>query len=217
MAPSGSGVIPVMIVIGIDEAGRGAEVGPLVVAAVAIEADELQGLIEGGLKDSKGLTPSRREALAQRIRRAAVWTGAEVAPAAVVDRYVGRPRRSLNSLERLLAARLLRRAPAACRVIADGARLFGALARRGLLVALDHADVTFPEVTSAGLIAKVRRDELLGEIDERVASLVGRVPRNGYPGAETSAWIKRYQEFFGGTPPEVRATWYRGARVATVG
>lgn len=203
-----------MILVGIDEAGRGAEVGPLVVAAVAIDSQRLGELTQLGLRDSKMLTAARRQAVAQQIRQAAIWTGEEFADAALVDAYVRRGRRSLNSLERVLARRLLAKAPPAGRVVADGERLFAALARRHQVLACDHADIIFGEVTAAGLLAKVRRDELLSAIDDRLASLIGRIPRGGYPGRETSAWIEKYQRFFGSPPPEVRSSWYGGRKPA---
>ena len=52
-----------MLVAGVDEAGRGCVVGPLVVAGVAVKAENLQLLAELGVKDSKLLTAKKREAL----------------------------------------------------------------------------------------------------------------------------------------------------------
>ncbi len=50
-----------MLVAGVDEAGRGCVIGPLVVAGVAIKAENLPLLIELGVKDSKLLTAKKRE------------------------------------------------------------------------------------------------------------------------------------------------------------
>ena len=50
-----------MIEIGIDEAGRGPVIGPLVVCSVALPKDDVKLLIEAGVKDSKDLTPKKRE------------------------------------------------------------------------------------------------------------------------------------------------------------
>ncbi len=46
-----------MLVAGVDEAGRGCVIGPLVVAGVAVKSENLQLLTELGVKDSKLLTP----------------------------------------------------------------------------------------------------------------------------------------------------------------
>jgi hypothetical protein len=49
------------------------------------------------------------------------------------------------------------------------------------LEAIDHADEIFPVVMAAGLMPKVERERLLGAVDDRLPSLVGRVRRRGYP------------------------------------
>ena len=45
---------------GVDEAGRGPVIGPLVVGAVAIPTKDLQMLVEHGVRDSKDLTHTKR-------------------------------------------------------------------------------------------------------------------------------------------------------------
>lgn len=51
------------LIAGVDEAGRGCVVGPLVVAGVMVKAEVLPILVELGVKDSKLLTPQKRELL----------------------------------------------------------------------------------------------------------------------------------------------------------
>ena len=53
------------MICGIDEAGRGPVLGPLVIAGVAVESDV--PFRELGVRDSKKLSPERREALAPRL------------------------------------------------------------------------------------------------------------------------------------------------------
>ena len=50
-----------MLVCGVDEAGRGSMIGPLVVAAITIEKSKIKKLSEIGVKDSKKLSPKTRE------------------------------------------------------------------------------------------------------------------------------------------------------------
>ena len=52
-----------MLIAGVDEAGRGCVIGPLVVAGVMVQAENLPILAELGVKDSKLLTPQKRELL----------------------------------------------------------------------------------------------------------------------------------------------------------
>ena len=56
-----------MIVAGIDEAGRGCVIGPLVIAAVSIKDTGVNKLKEIGVRDSKLLTKKRRESLYEEI------------------------------------------------------------------------------------------------------------------------------------------------------
>ena len=47
-------------IIGVDEAGRGPVIGPLVVAALAIPADDIEILSKLNVKDSKDISPNER-------------------------------------------------------------------------------------------------------------------------------------------------------------
>ena len=57
-----------MKVLGVDEAGRGCVIGPLVLCGVLVEDGSLETLKELGVKDSKQLRPSARERLSEEIR-----------------------------------------------------------------------------------------------------------------------------------------------------
>jgi len=62
-----------LMIVGADEAGRGPVLGPLVVAAVAVPATDLQRLIDLGVDDSKALSPKKREELNQIIHQEPTW------------------------------------------------------------------------------------------------------------------------------------------------
>lgn len=74
-------IVPRGIVVGIDEVGRGALAGPLMVACVAL-ADDPQII---GIDDSKRLSPKRREELAARIRETALGIGVAAIDPADID------------------------------------------------------------------------------------------------------------------------------------
>ncbi|MCW3981766.1 MAG: ribonuclease HII, partial [Candidatus Bathyarchaeota archaeon] len=57
--------------MGVDEAGRGCVLGPLVVAGVLMHLESVSRLVELGVKDSKLLSPRRRESLAKEIKKVA--------------------------------------------------------------------------------------------------------------------------------------------------
>jgi ribonuclease HII len=74
----GQGVWPVA---GIDEVGRGPLAGPVCVAAVILDPDDLPP----GIDDSKKLTAQRREALSEEIFARAVSVSVALAPASEID------------------------------------------------------------------------------------------------------------------------------------
>ena len=59
-----------MLVAGVDEAGRGCIIGPLVVAGVSVPEEKMPELIALGVKDSKLLTAKKRDSLYDEIHQA---------------------------------------------------------------------------------------------------------------------------------------------------
>jgi ribonuclease HII len=208
-------------VVGVDEAGRGAWIGPLVVGAVAVPRTDLEAIAATGARDSKTLTARRRETILEALERCASLRSAEASPAEV-DRHVVQGR--LNALEARLFGELLRPfAPAEARVDAcdanaqrfgrSVARLAGPQVR---VVARHHADATDPLVGAASIVAKVRRDRAVRRLAEELGEEIG----SGYPsdpvtvrfvrrtvpaGSPPPAWLRRSwattQRVIGGAPP----------------
>ena len=56
-----------MLICGVDEAGRGSLLGPLVIAGVSVKSSKVKKLSSMGIKDSKKLSPSSREKLYKKI------------------------------------------------------------------------------------------------------------------------------------------------------
>ena len=91
------------MICGIDEAGRGPVIGPMVVAGVAIE-DETP-LLKLGLKDSKQLTFGRRELLAKKIKEIASSYKIIVIPASDIDDM--RRTMTMNKIEEYIFRRII--------------------------------------------------------------------------------------------------------------
>ena len=144
-------------VAGIDEAGRGACAGPLVVAAVAFEQRKLAGL--QGVADSKTLTaPAREKAYAEVLAAALAWH-AVVIPSTEIDQ-LGLHVCNIAGMRRALAG--LTCQPAY--VLTDG------FAVRGLGVpalAMWKGDEVAACVAAASVIAKVTRDRIMREMHLR--------------------------------------------------
>ncbi len=150
-------------VAGVDEAGRGACAGPLVVAAVILppraRLDELD--------DSKLMTAASRERVFERLGRGRAHLAvAAYEPAEIDERGLGAC--NLEGM-RLAVARLAVRPGY---VLTDGFRVPGMpVPSLGVV----KGDRTAACVAAAGVVAKVTRDRLMEELD-------GRHPRYGFSG-----------------------------------
>ena len=153
---------------GVDEAGRGCVLGPLVVAGVSITSSRIGALRKLGVKDSKRLTARRREALYPKI----VEMSSQVHWVAItpqeIDEVVtkGRRLRKLNYLEAVYFARVIDRLGAQ-RVTVDAADVIPKRFRDDIVANLGakcrvtahhKADRDYPVVSAASIVAKVQRD-----------------------------------------------------------
>lgn len=135
--------------IGIDEAGRGAWAGPLVVAAVMFS--ENPGFIKG-LDDSKRLRPKVRESLAETIKSSAIVGVAQASPEEVDQ--LGLTRATSQCI-----LEVLKQMPKGKPIIIDGRQNFLAGTAYDHLVTCEvKADQKRPAVMAASIIAKVSRD-----------------------------------------------------------
>jgi ribonuclease HII len=144
-------------VAGIDEAGRGACAGPLVVAAVVLDPASIRRM--PGLADSKLLTPQAREdAYAEVLRRAVDWH-VVVIGADQID-AMGLHVCNVSGMRRAFAG--LRARPGY--VLTDGfpVRGLGAPA-----LAVWKGDRVTASVAAASIVAKVSRDRMMRDLHER--------------------------------------------------
>jgi ribonuclease HII len=147
------------LVAGVDEAGRGPLAGPVVAGAVILDPM----LPIDGLDDSKKLSPARREALAVEIKLKALAWSVSWADAAEID--------SLNILHATMLA--MRRAVLGLRVRprlveVDGNRLPNLEIGNGRIQgnAIVGGDALVAAISAASILAKVRRDAIMCEVDQ---------------------------------------------------
>lgn len=195
------------MICGIDEAGRGPVLGPLVVAGVLVESDvPLRHL---NVRDSKKLTPDRRELLAPEIEKAARCE-VVVVPAGDID--VMRGQMSLNEFEAQLFARIVETLHPETAYV-DAVDVDEIEFKRAILklvpfeveiVSQHEADDLFPVVSAASIIAKVRRDSEMRKIEADLGQPVG----SGYPSDPlTIAFLEKWIREKGSPPPHTRLTW----------
>lgn len=162
----------VLMVCGVDEAGRGPLAGAVYAAAVVLG----EGHCIEGLADSKALTAKKREALADAIkRRAQAWCIASASVAEIEQ---------LNILHASMLA--MRRAVEGLGVspgeaLIDGNRVPPGLAMPGRAIVKGDAKVA--EISAASILAKVARDLECVELDGRYPGY-GFAGHKGYPTAE---------------------------------
>lgn len=201
--------------VGVDEAGKGPVLGPMVAAAVRAPRDALPD----GVDDSKRLAPARREELAAMLRE---HRGVEVGVAVVTTDRIDDPGTDMNTLT--VAAQVKAVASVAVdgdAVVADagdvdearfGRRLADGVADAGaaVSVAATHgADETHAIVGAASVVAKVERDARI----ESLAAEYGDVG-SGYPSdPATRAFLREYVREHDRLPDCARASWQTSADV----
>ena len=163
-------------VAGIDEAGRGACAGPLVVAAVVLDCAAIRRM--PGLADSKLLTPEERESVYTDVMRWALDWHVVAIPPQEVD-ALGLHVCNVEGMRRALAG--LRRRPGY--VLTDGfpVRGLGAPA-----LAVWKGDQVTASVAAASVVAKVTRDRVMVELDGSY-SAYGFARHKGYSTPEHMA------------------------------
>lgn len=199
------------MLLGIDEAGRGPVIGPLVLCGVWIRPKHEHKLTELGVRDSKAFGSSRRGQLRRRQLAAQIREVASCVVLLTVDAAeVGRRVRlgELNLLEQELALAIIGAGPKTRRIVADGERLFGPLAETyPQLRALDYADQDHPCVAAASIVAKVERDQQYDLIVSQFEDELGPIRGGGYANRNTAAFLQAYFDRHGQLPPGVRESW----------
>jgi ribonuclease HII len=145
-------------VAGVDEAGRGACAGPLVVAACVLQPADAVAL--AGLTDSKLLTPARREHYHDLITSRAVACSVVVIPPDEVD-ALGVHVANLEGMRRAVAGLAVHPGY----VLTDGFRVPGLTAPNMAVIGGDRVAAC---VAAASVLAKVTRDRIMGRLHERV-------------------------------------------------
>jgi ribonuclease HII len=177
-------------VAGIDEAGRGACAGPLVVAAVVLDPRKLSGL--SGVADSKTLTAAAREEAYTEVMRTALSWYRVIIPAAEID-ACGLHVCNIAGMRRALAGLSIRPGY----VLTDG------FAVRGLGVpalAMWKGDEVAACVAAASIVAKVTRDGIMAGLGEQYPAY-GFARHKGYSTRSHMRALARH-----GPCPEHRAS-----------
>jgi ribonuclease HII len=203
-------------VAGVDDAGRGPIIGPLVVAGVLLQDDRVDSLREMGVKDSKLLTRATRTTLEVRIRELASKVSLVEAQPSEIDDVVlhGGKLKKLNFLEAKMMARVINDlSPEEVYVDASDVneKRYGQTIMEFLspelkkikIVSRHHADRTYPVVSAASIIAKVRRDEAVDALKGEYGDF-----GSGYvTDPRTLDFLRHWRSSHSEYPPIVRRSW----------
>lgn len=206
-----------MLLLGVDEAGKGPVIGSMFVAGLVIDEEKLFDLAAIGVKDSKLLAPEKREIMARKINRIADDTYIlEVYPR-VIDEL--RQVMTMNDIMVRCFSQVLQRLSSANRAILDAADVnetrFGERVQKAsgtsMEIRSEHkADRNHPVVSAASILAKVQRDRSVRELEQSMNCIIG----SGYPGDPLTIeflhdWVKEH----GDLPPCSRRTWATAERI----
>jgi len=207
------------VIAGIDEAGRGPVIGPMVIAIAAIEKDKEANLKEMGVKDSKELSPSRRCTLFEELKTLLSNYKFVIIPPNTIDSAVnaGTRNNNLNWLEADKSIELIELMMSETKIDelfidcpSTNIKSYLQYLKRGLkiklscIVAEHKADKTYPIVSAASILAKVIRDREIQNLQERCQIDFG----SGYTSDDRTIaflkeWLKEHKEF----PEFVRLSW----------
>jgi ribonuclease HII len=202
-----------MRIVGVDDAGRGSIIGPLVIAGVLFKEEDLPKLKELGVKDSKVLSPSRREKLAEEIRKLSLKYHVIKLQPAEIDKVVETKRKlhKLNRLEAQTMAKVIEILKPdiayvdASDVLADRFKhhILECLPFSIQIISEHKADAKYPVVSAASIIAKVERDNTIAELTSKYGQMGSGYPADPQTLKFLENWLKEEQ----GYPNFVRQSW----------
>jgi ribonuclease H2 subunit A len=208
--------------LGVDEAGRGPVLGPMVYAVAFCPISETDALKRKDYADSKTLSEEKRALLLERIDLDSKMGHAtdSLSAAFISSQMLSTGRTSLNALAFESTVRLLRGVldmgvdiqQVYVDTVGDADRYRDKLASvfPGIgFTVCPKADAIYPIVSAASIVAKVTRDKQLREFTiEEKGLMVSQNFGSGYPGdPATKAWLESHIDRVFGFPSLVRFSW----------
>ncbi|MBI2582475.1 ribonuclease HII [Candidatus Woesearchaeota archaeon] len=189
------------IIVGLDEAGRGPVLGPLVMAALAVKEENIKKLEWMGVKDSKKLSAQVREELFEQIREVVEDFRIEMIEPDAIDLSVNGEESNLNWLEADTSARMISELDPDT-IIVDcpspnikaykeyfASRLSKAVRDKAELIVEHKADVNYIVASAASVVAKVIRDRHIEHLKTEIGVDFG----SGYMSdPKTQEFLKNY-------------------------
>lgn len=192
-------------IAGIDEAGRGPVLGPLVICCATCSRGDAKLLKKFASRDSKQLSPSQRDELLAELKKFCNFRLTEI-PASELNRLMDRM--SLNDIEAKAMAELIKKS-GECDVMIDMPDRYAWTFRKRMekfgvkrFEAEHKADEKHPIVAAASICAKVARDRRIAEIKASTLDF-----GSGYPGDPKTRAALKDKDALSLLRPYIRHKW----------
>lgn len=206
------------MIAGVDEAGRGPVIGPLVIAGIS--ASDETALKKIKVKDSKQLSVKKRVFLAEQIKQIASNIEVVIIKATDIDDM--RKVMTMNEIEVHAFTKVIKKLkPDQCFVDAAdvnskrfGDHISAQLPKKIEIISKHKADDIYPIVSAASIIAKTIRDNEIERIGQSLEKRIQKPLGSGYPSDPITQrflnfWVKKYKKL----PPHTRKSWRTAQRI----
>ncbi|MCW3998309.1 MAG: ribonuclease HII [Candidatus Bathyarchaeota archaeon] len=208
-----------MLIAGVDEAGRGCVIGPLVISGYLIKEEKIPCLLELGVKDSKKLSSKKRKSIISKIMDLSENFMTIYLSPEQIDKVVKSKRKlhKLNRLEAKTMAKIIETLQPD-KTFVDAAdvnevrfkkHIQECLAVKTIIIAKHKADEIFPVVSAASILAKVNRDEKIRILREKYGDFGSGYLSDKKTRLFLKDWIKNNMEY----PICVRKSWKPAKRI----
>jgi ribonuclease HII len=206
------------MICGVDEAGKGPVLGPLVIAGVCFDNADIANNL--GVKDSKKHTPKRREHFEKIIKQQAASYEILVIPASDIDDM--RKVMTMNEIEVFAFTKVIKKLkPDICYVDAAdvneerfGKAIAHQLSKQTHIISKHKADDLFTVVSAASILAKTRRDAEMKTIGASLEKKINKPIGSGYPADPmTQSFLTYWVKTYGKLPPHTRASWNTAKKI----
>jgi ribonuclease HII len=200
-----------LLICGIDEAGRGSVIGPLIIAGISIKKSNIKKLEGIGVRDSKALTRNQRNFLFYKILDLSEFVCIYKVDCKTIDENVYQ--RKLNKLEGGIMSTIIKHLAVDIAYVDScdvNINRYTNYLKSNLnfenntrVIAMHKADRINPAVSAASIIAKVIRDREIQILEENFQNIGSGYPSDKKTMYFLNTWIKEYKEF----PYFVRKSW----------
>jgi len=203
------------MIAGIDEAGRGPLIGPMVLACIVMDNGLVKYLDKVGVRDSKILSENKRKRLFNIVTRLATSIYIVKIGVSEIDLAVNRINiDGLNELEAKKVSEIILKLPESVREIYIDSpdkdsmkfkrRIRKYIRDRDVKIICEiNADKKYRIVSAASIIAKVIRDDIIDEYKKKYGEIGSGYPSDNRTIDFIKNWLKDHEDF----PPIVRKSW----------